>query len=108
MFALEGHCCNRCYVVPSLDLVVARIGSGPVRWDEQAFIGAVVSAPHRTHARTHAPWGRGDYLAPNTRMHSRDMGDAPALCEDLGGVPNRSAPDRIIFPEYNHAPREAR
>eukprot|EP01052_Picozoa_sp_SAG31_P052027 SAG31_NODE_12642_length_927_cov_1.700483_2_plen_226_part_01 len=41
LFALEGHCCNRCYVIPSLDLVVVRIGSGPVRWDEQAFIGAV-------------------------------------------------------------------
>ena len=31
MFALEGHCCNRCYVIPSLDLVVVRVGSGPAR-----------------------------------------------------------------------------
>ena len=36
--------CNRCYVIPSLDLVVARVGTGPIRWDESHFIGAVVAA----------------------------------------------------------------
>lgn len=44
MFALEGHCCNRCYVIPSLDLVVVRVGSGPARWNEQDFISGVIDA----------------------------------------------------------------
>ena len=57
VFALSGYRCNRCYVVPSLDLVIARIGSGPERpgarapdWDEDGFlrgvVGAVVSEEH--------------------------------------------------------------
>ena len=33
-FALEGYRANRCYIIPSLDLVVARVGSGPATWDE--------------------------------------------------------------------------
>lgn len=44
MFAFEGHNSNRCYVIPSLDLVVTRIGSGPVRWNEQDFISGIVDA----------------------------------------------------------------
>lgn len=44
MFALEGYKCNRCYVIPSLDLVVVRVGSGPPRWNEPDFIGGVVNA----------------------------------------------------------------
>jgi CubicO group peptidase (beta-lactamase class C family) len=44
MFAFEGYKSNRCYVIPSLDLVVARVGSGPSRWNEPDFIGAVVGA----------------------------------------------------------------
>jgi CubicO group peptidase (beta-lactamase class C family) len=43
MFALEGYNSNRCYVIPSLDLVVARVGSGPPRWNEPDFIGGVVA-----------------------------------------------------------------
>ncbi len=43
-FALRGYNANRCYVIPSLDLVVARVGSGPVGWNEQAFIGDIVAA----------------------------------------------------------------
>lgn len=42
MFALEGSKTNRCYVIPSLDLVVVRVGTGPSRWNEADFIGAVV------------------------------------------------------------------
>ena len=41
-FALSGYRCNRCYVVPSLDLVVARVGSGPAAWEEDALIGGIV------------------------------------------------------------------
>jgi CubicO group peptidase (beta-lactamase class C family) len=41
-FALSGYRCNRCYVVPSLDLVVARVGSGPAAWEENALIGGIV------------------------------------------------------------------
>ena len=43
-FALRGYNANRCFVIPSLDLVVARVGSGPVGWNEQAFIGDIVDA----------------------------------------------------------------
>ena len=47
-FALSGYRSNRCYIVPSLDLVVARVGSGPPVWNELALISGVVSAisPH--------------------------------------------------------------
>jgi hypothetical protein len=44
MFALEGYRTNRCYIIPSLDLVVARVGSGPTTWDEPGLIGSVVAA----------------------------------------------------------------
>ena len=44
MFALEGSKTNRCYVIPSLDLVVVRVGTGPSRWNETDFISAVVGA----------------------------------------------------------------
>jgi CubicO group peptidase (beta-lactamase class C family) len=43
-FAAMGFMSNRCYVIPSLDLVVARVGSGPSCWDEGTFIQAVVDA----------------------------------------------------------------
>jgi CubicO group peptidase (beta-lactamase class C family) len=43
-FALEGYRSNRCYVIPSLDLVVARVGSGPPTWNEGGLIGGIVSA----------------------------------------------------------------
>jgi len=43
-FAAIGYRSNRCYVIPSLDLVVARVGTGPVAWDEQELIGAVAAA----------------------------------------------------------------
>jgi len=41
-FAAMGYRSNKCYVIPSLDLVVARVGSGPSTWDEQGLIGGVV------------------------------------------------------------------
>lgn len=44
MFALEGYRCNRCYIIPSLDLVVARVGTGPAEWNEPNFIRAIVAA----------------------------------------------------------------
>jgi len=43
-FALMGYRSNKCYVIPSLDLVVARVGSGPVSWNEQTFIGGIAGA----------------------------------------------------------------
>ena len=43
-FAAQGLHCNRCYVVPSLDLVVTRVGSGPPSWSEPDFISRVVAA----------------------------------------------------------------
>jgi CubicO group peptidase (beta-lactamase class C family) len=42
-FALEGFRPNRCYIIPSLDLVVARVASGPPTWDE-GLIGKIVAA----------------------------------------------------------------
>jgi CubicO group peptidase (beta-lactamase class C family) len=43
-FVLNGYNSNRCYVIPSLDLVVVRIGSGPAYWNEQGLINRVVQA----------------------------------------------------------------
>ena len=43
-FAAIGFRSNRCYVIPSLDLVVARVGTGPVAWDEQELISSVVAS----------------------------------------------------------------
>jgi len=43
-FAAMGYRSNKCYIVPSLDLVVARVGSGPATWDEQGLIGGIVDA----------------------------------------------------------------
>jgi CubicO group peptidase (beta-lactamase class C family) len=43
-FAARGLHCNLCYVIPSLDLVVARLGSGPIQWTEGTFISRVVDA----------------------------------------------------------------
>ncbi len=43
-FALSGFASNRCYVIPSLDVVVARVGSGPPTWDEQELLGRTVDA----------------------------------------------------------------
>lgn len=49
MFAFEGYKSNRCYVIPLLDLVVARVGSGPARWNEPDFISAVVGSIEDDH-----------------------------------------------------------
>ncbi len=43
-FAANGYRSNRCYVVPSLDLVVVRVGSGPVLWDEAFLMERVAQA----------------------------------------------------------------
>jgi CubicO group peptidase (beta-lactamase class C family) len=44
MFALQGYNSNRCYVIPSLDLIVARAGSGSPAWNEQDFISGIVNS----------------------------------------------------------------
>ena len=41
---MAGYRSNRCYVVPSLDLVVARVGQGPLTWEEKVVIGGVLDA----------------------------------------------------------------
>ncbi len=43
-FAFQGFASNRCYIVPSLDLVVVRLGYAPVGWPEGALLPAVVAA----------------------------------------------------------------
>ena len=43
-FAAQGYMCNRCYVVPSLDLVVARVASGPGEWSEGILLQKVADA----------------------------------------------------------------
>jgi CubicO group peptidase (beta-lactamase class C family) len=43
-FALQGYGANRCYVVPSLDLVVVRLGYGPPNWGEGSLLPAVLRA----------------------------------------------------------------
>ncbi|MGH2381856.1 MAG: serine hydrolase domain-containing protein, partial [Candidatus Limnocylindria bacterium] len=54
-FAASGYRSNRCYVIPSLDLVVARVGSGPPTWDEPELIEGVVGAVVDTKAAESVP-----------------------------------------------------
>ena len=44
LFALAGFAGNRCYIVPSLDLVVARVGTGPFVLDERSIMAPIVEA----------------------------------------------------------------
>lgn len=37
-FSFSGFRFNRCYVIPSLDLVVARIGTGPAAWEAEDVV----------------------------------------------------------------------
>lgn len=43
-FALQGHNTNNCYVIPSLDLVIVKVGSGPTRWNEGDFVNNIVAS----------------------------------------------------------------
>jgi CubicO group peptidase (beta-lactamase class C family) len=43
-FAFRGFTASRLYVVPSLDLVVARLGYAPQNWDEGNLLPAVIDA----------------------------------------------------------------
>jgi CubicO group peptidase (beta-lactamase class C family) len=43
-FAFKGYAANRCYIVPSLDLVVVRVGYAPPNWAEDALLPAVLEA----------------------------------------------------------------
>ena len=44
LFALSGYHTSRCYIFPSLDLVVARVGSGPAWADERPLVEGVLGA----------------------------------------------------------------
>ncbi len=44
MFALEGYNSNRCYVIPSKEMVVVRVGAGPNQWNEQLLISSILDA----------------------------------------------------------------
>ena len=44
LFFMKGYRSNRCYIVPSLDLVVARCGTGPTNWDESKLIGDIIDS----------------------------------------------------------------
>lgn len=43
-FYMKGYRSNRCYVIPSLNLVVARCGTGPAQWDERKLLGDIVGS----------------------------------------------------------------
>jgi CubicO group peptidase (beta-lactamase class C family) len=43
-FAALGYLANKCYIVPSLDLVVVRVGDGPWPWDDQPFLRRIMSS----------------------------------------------------------------
>lgn len=47
-FGLAGMQSNRCYVVPSLDLVVARVGYGPHSWNERELLEGVIGSLETT------------------------------------------------------------
>jgi len=42
-FAAMGFNSNKCYVIPSLDLVVVRVGDGPWPWDDSDFLRRVIA-----------------------------------------------------------------
>jgi CubicO group peptidase (beta-lactamase class C family) len=44
LFALAGFAGNRCYMVPSLDLVIARVGTGPFVLDERSLTLPIIDA----------------------------------------------------------------
>lgn len=44
LFALAGFAGNRCYVVPSLDLVIARVGTGPFVLDDRSIVLPIIDA----------------------------------------------------------------
>lgn len=44
LFALAGFAGNRCYIIPSLDLVIARVGTGPFVLDERGAVLSIVAA----------------------------------------------------------------
>lgn len=43
-YTADGYRSNRCYVVPSLDLVVTRVATGPGLWDESLLMQRVAEA----------------------------------------------------------------
>ena len=43
-FAFKGYASTRCYIVPSQDLVVVRLGYGPPNWPEESILPAVLDA----------------------------------------------------------------
>jgi CubicO group peptidase (beta-lactamase class C family) len=43
-FAFRGYGANRCYIVPSLDLVVVRVGDAPPNWGEESLLPAVIAS----------------------------------------------------------------
>jgi hypothetical protein len=43
-YFMNGYRSNRCYVLPSLDMVVARCGTGPAQWPESKMLGEIVAA----------------------------------------------------------------
>jgi CubicO group peptidase (beta-lactamase class C family) len=43
-FGAMGYRCQRCYVIPSHELVIARLGSGPADWDEGPLVRRIVEA----------------------------------------------------------------
>ena len=43
-FAAMGFAGNKCYVIPSLDLVVVRIADGPMPWNDGPFIEKIIDA----------------------------------------------------------------
>lgn len=48
-FAFKGYGANRCYIIPSLDLVVVRVGYTPPNWGEDALLPAVLEAIIEPH-----------------------------------------------------------
>lgn len=47
LFMMKGYNSNRVYMIPSIDLVVVRLGDGPTNWDENILLGSVLNAIER-------------------------------------------------------------
>jgi CubicO group peptidase (beta-lactamase class C family) len=43
-FAAMGYLGNKCYIIPSLDLVIVRTGDGPWPWDDKPFLSLIAAS----------------------------------------------------------------
>lgn len=43
-YFMNGYRSNRCYVIPSMEMVISRCGTGPAQWNEGKLLGEIVAS----------------------------------------------------------------